>query len=269
MSKDRAMQLHLLLDSLYKNTEDLFQLKVLYTSSDETFRDGYKLTQSIFPDVVWIEEGSFKDDVVGMLNEEQRFSCFFTDDNIFYRKQEFSEEIVSQLSDRVDSFCCVSLRLGKNTKYEYIHDEEINTEILNDFYKYKDEIRLWNYNLFPAMSNFGYPLSVDGHIYKTAYLKNFLSNLDFNNPNEMEGEMCMNRHIFPSTMGCFDTSYIVNTPINRVQETCLNPFGDKFGISQGKLNTKYLNGTVIDFDKIDFSDIIGCHQELELHFKEI
>jgi hypothetical protein len=46
-SKDRASQLHLLINSLYKNAPGIFNLNVLYTFSNEDFEKGYEKLKEI------------------------------------------------------------------------------------------------------------------------------------------------------------------------------------------------------------------------------
>ena len=65
-------------------------------------------------------------------------------------------------------------------------------------------------------------------------------------------------------MACFKNSYVINTPINRVQETYTNSAGIFFGSPQETLNEKFLQGKRLTLDGMDFSIIIGAHQELKL-----
>ena len=70
-------------------------------------------------------------------------------------------------------------------------------------------------------------------------------------------------------MAAYKTSVLVNSPNNIVQNTFPNRKGEKHSLSTKELNDKYLGGEIIDYDFIDFSNIRGCHQELELKFKNI
>jgi hypothetical protein len=70
-------------------------------------------------------------------------------------------------------------------------------------------------------------------------------------------------------MVAYKTSVLVNSPNNIVNQTHPNRKGEKFNFSTKELNEKYLNNEVIDYNSIDFSSIIGCHQELEFKFKKI
>ena len=290
LSKDRPMQLHLLLESLEKNSNNIFDVSVLYNSSSEEYSEGYEKTRGAFPDITWIHENDFRDDLLNHLKSRSEFICFFTDDNILYRNIEFDFDLL--INPFVDfngengasGICSVSLRLGSNTVFEYNHNAEINIDFFPQLHKYIPgmaemsrldtptgkifPISLWQHNAFNPLTNFGYPMSVDAHVFQRGFIEPYLNGLNFNNPNSMESEMVLNSKNCPALLGCLDLSYVVNTPINRVQDTFQNSYGKNFGISQKDLNDKYLSEQVIDYDRIDFSNVIGCHQELKMEFKK-
>jgi hypothetical protein len=65
-------------------------------------------------------------------------------------------------------------------------------------------------------------------------------------------------------MTSFDKSVVVNTPLNRVQETCTNLAGLVYGVMSQDLNNYWLDGYTLSLERMDFSNIYGCHQELPL-----
>jgi len=284
LSKDRPMQLHLLLESLEKNSNGIFDVSVLYNSSSDEYSEGYEKTRGAFPDISWIHEDDYRDDLLNHLKSRNEFICFFTDDNILYRNIEFDYDLLTNPFVDFDTMCAVSLRLGSNTVFEYNHNAEIDIDFFPNLYKYipgmADEskldapvgkifpVSLWRHRAFNPLTNFGYPLSVDAHVFRKDFIEPYLNGLNFNNPNSMESEMVLNSKNCPDILGCLDFSYIVNTPINRVQDTFQNSYGKNFGISQKDLNDKYLSGQVIDYDRMDFSNVVGCHQELKMEFKK-
>ena len=67
-------------------------------------------------------------------------------------------------------------------------------------------------------------------------------------------------------MCSFKESVLVNTPINIVGSS-ENQSGEFYGMSLKELNDKYIDGKRINIDKMDFSNIVGCHQEVELVFE--
>ena len=70
-------------------------------------------------------------------------------------------------------------------------------------------------------------------------------------------------------MVAYKTSALINSPNNIVNTTFQNISGEKFNFTPKELNDKYLSNQIIDFDLLDFSNIVGCHQELEFKFKNI
>jgi hypothetical protein len=59
----------------------------------------------------------------------------------------------------------------------------------------------------------------------------------------------------------------VNTPNNIVNTSFANRNGLTFKSDVLDLNNDYLEGKIIDMESMDFSEIIGCHQEIEFKYK--
>jgi hypothetical protein len=196
---------------------------------------------------------------MSLFSTDYDFTCFFTDDDIFYNPVD-EEEITKHL-DNEDVFC-FSLRLGTNTTYCYtmktnnvIHNEEI----------VDDQFMKWQWT--KHYLDFGYPLSVDGHIFRTKEIKKLTSKVNFENPNTYEAGLQMFDYFPREYMVSYKASAIVNSPANVVQSVFPNRKGEQYSYSAEELNNTLLEGKVIDYDSIDFSEIKGCHQELEFKFK--
>jgi len=116
--------------------------------------------------------------------------------------------------------------------------------------------------------DFGYPLSVDGHIFRTKDIFKLVRKVAFKNPNEMEAGLQIFDTYPRNKMVSYKQNALINTPINMVQDTFENREGEEFGVNIDSLNEEYLNGKIINLDAIDFSKIKGCHQELELPLTE-
>jgi hypothetical protein len=69
------------------------------------------------------------------------------------------------------------------------------------------------------------------------------------------------------SMSSFNHSKIVGIPVNRVNEEVLNRFGVDYRISEEELEENFKIGKTIAFDKMDFSNIIGPHQEIKYEFE--
>lgn len=260
-TKNRASQLKLLLESIKKNADGIFNINVLYKHTTDEFKKGYdKLREeNILPNITWIEETSFKEQVVKFLDSDYEFSLFFTDDDIIYRPVD-KDEIVKAFED--DDLLTFSLRLGTNIKVCYM----LNADSVLIPLETKEKTVVWDWT--KHYGDEGYPISVDGHLFRTEDILGFSKNINYNNPNSYEAALQIFDNFPKFKMAAFLNSCLVNTPVNMVQNVFENNRqGDKYGITAEELNTKYLNNEIIDFEKLDFSNIIGAHQEIPFIFK--
>jgi hypothetical protein len=256
-SKDRASQLNLFLNSVEKNAKNIFELRIIYTYSDEIFGKGYDKLIKKYPEAKWFRQSSdFKQDVLTNLETNNNYTTFFTDDDIIYRAVN-EEEMISKLKSDKDSFC-FSMRLGLNVNKCYTM--KCDNVIIPDFES--DKFISWNWQVH--LMDFGYPLSVDGHIFRTEEISKLTKRVTFKDPNSYEGGLQIFNNFPKKNMWSYKTNALVNSPSNIVQSTSLNRNGEKHGISAKDLNSEFLNDNYIDLNKIDFSNIVGCHQELEL-----
>jgi len=278
-SKDRAAQLDLCLQSIYKNLERLserWQIHVIYTASSEEFSKAYyqliwehntwnKPWLSFFPEHAY---KGFKEALEYCMAHWGDHVLFFTDDDIVYRKFEHQYESIIN-----DELFCTSLRLGTNT---FVQDQYTNSNCLipDEVIMGEQLIRKWNWKEQRKDTNFAYPFSVDGHMFPSDLAKKIINNTPkYHNPNSLEGKAQQHYiqdhiHSLPEEMGCFEKSLVINTPLNRVQETCHNGAGKFFGSTPEELNKKFLDGERLTLEGMDFSTIIGVHQELKLCWGE-
>ena len=284
-SKDRAAQLDLCLKSIHENLSNLseyWNIYIIYTSSSKEFEDGYRqLIKEWYskPNAIYfLPESKFKGfrkTLEYCMKHWQEMVLFFTDDDIVYRKFEYNYNIFTWASKaqwhQHDSFC-TSLRLGTNT---FVQDQYTNSNCLipDDVIMGEGPTRFWNWKEQQKDTNFAYPFSVDGHVFPFHIAKRMVNNTpNYNNPNSFEGKA--QNYIqdkiktFPDEMCCFEKSYVINTPLNRVQETCHNGAGKFFGSTPEELNKRFLNGERLTLEGMDFSTIIGVHQELKLCWGE-
>lgn len=265
LSKDRAAQLDLALKALKSNDGGIFSTySILYKASEDQFESGYKCLKENYPGLNWVEQEDYYQNILELVDESHEFTTFFTDDDIFYRPINKRQIHIQDLFEDMDILACLSLRLGLNT---YIQDPYIGSQVIapsSNFHYLDNDFIVWRWQDCPPYGNFGYPLSVDGHIFRTNELKQILSDCRFNNPNQQEIAMQNQADRLPPLMACFEKSVVINTPLNRVQDTCLNRSGENFGQSAKEMNDRFIAGQRLDFNSIDFSNIIGCHQELEI-----
>lgn len=264
-SKNRSCQLHLLLESISKNSNNLFDyISVIYKFTDDEYRKGYKKIQNHFPTINFILEGTFYEDTIEAINIEFEYTTFMVDDMVFYKKIESTMEDIKGVFDIPEKpISCFSLRLGMNCNYS--HPANLSYEL-------GDHEKIGNFNLVNVMyqkGDFAYPLSVDGHIFKTDFIKKCLHKIGrFSNPNVLESKLQNLMGEINPNMVFLDESVIVGVPVNLVNDTHKNRQGIMFPFSENDLNIRYNNGETIDMGLMNFNNINGPHKEIEYKFKK-
>ena len=255
-SRDRAQQLELFLRSMKFYFKEFYEHKIniLYTYSNDKFKDGYEKLFSNHNDsnIKYIKETiNFKNHVLLLLNQDNPYSIFFVDDIIF--KNTFTLDCLQfKLFTLNKDILTLSLRLNPYLNYCYpakLRMTPTSFETNNVFKWYGQQ------------GDYGYPMSLDGHFFRTAEITTLTKAISFNSPNSYESILAgypLNR----PKMICFDESIIINNPINKVQNFNRNYHGN---ISSESLNDSFLNGFIIDLE--DFKGIknTACHQELKIN----
>jgi len=256
-SKDRASQLELLLRSMKLYFKEFYNSKinVLYTYSDNEYEKGYDKIFNIHNDknINYIKEtDKFKNHILDLLNTENLYTVFFVDDDVF--KNTFTLDCKQfKLFTMNNDILALSLRLHPHLTYCYSTQVRINKPNFDSNLVFK-----WLYEY----GDYGYPMSLDGHIFRTSDILSLTTSLYFNNPNTYESVLA-GSPINRLKMICFENSIIVNNPVNRVQNTFQNVHGN---ITSKYINEKLLDDFIIDLD--NFKGIINysCHQEIDIKF---
>lgn len=266
LSKDRPAQAHLCLESLQKNDNGLFNnISLLYTYSDPIYKRGYDELAKVFPKVSFVDQINYYEDIQNLVNLDYYLTSFFTDDDIMYeRLPRLRNYIFAMFEDYEDILACLSLRLGMNTVIQDPYIQSTTVPPTSGFHGKENHTVFWRWQDCPPYMNFGYPMSVDGHIFKTNEIKKILEECKFNNPNQQEIAMSAKANELKNLMACFYKSVVVNTPINRVQDTCMNRAGEAHGQTPESMIAKYLEGYKLDLNSLNGIDIVGCHQEIDI-----
>lgn len=252
-SRDRAMQLDLFLRSFARFAAQAGEqsVRVLYTWSNEEYRRGYdRLIAGTPPNVGWIRETRFKADLLAAVDPRRPFTVFFADDNVFTRPFTFAGE-TTDLLDRCADVLCTSLRLHKHLTYCYTRQLALTPPEFGP-----DNTYAWR----GQNGDYGYPMSVDGHVFRTADILPRLAGLDFFNPNTLEAALARAPLDRPK-MACREDAALVNLPVNRVQTSIDNLHG---GIGADWLNARFLEGKRLDLEPLVDGRYPACHVELPL-----
>lgn len=275
-SKDRAAQLRLLIESISINTHKLFdKVAVIYTASTEEFAEGYNLLQKekILPSRIkidWVQQVNLAEDttkMIGRYQGQETFISFLTDDSVFYRTAHDYKFAIESSLHKASDIACFTLRMGLNTAEQIYWSRGNKAKLI---YTQVNNIIKWRHMDYPITHNYGYPTSLDGHIFRAERMLELTREVgEFQNVNALEGCLCRFKNELPPCMASFEQSVLVTVPINKVQTVVNNNAGMFYGISVEELNNRYLTGQVIDYHNIDFSNITGTHQELRYTFRRL
>jgi hypothetical protein len=149
----------------------------------------------------------------------------------------------------------LSLRLGPHVTRSYVvqKDQPLPPRLDED-----GDIFRWRWT--DGELDWGYPFSVDGHVFATEEIIAMADIVDFSSPTSFEENMRAFEDVFMQRDGvCFRRSRIVNIPCNRVQQESDNLAGD---IHQDYLLEQWLAGMQMDFRALAGFESESVHQEI-------
>ncbi|MFK5985946.1 MAG: hypothetical protein QM479_11050 [Pseudomonadota bacterium] len=259
-SFNRPAQLDLFIRSYVKNYFAYPKLKIIYKYSNSLAQQGYRMIKKKHPQHQYICENdslaNFKNLTIAAINPETILTTFFVDDIVFINPfQGKNSTTVKLLIERGD-ICCASLRLHPGINYSYMASRPISPPGL-------DKNFIWN--IPKKCSYWSYPMSVDGHIFKTADILKVLYKINFNTPTRLEYQLSVNPLKY-NKMICFDKAIIINIPANKVQSTyAANRSQD---VSIDLLNENFISGQQIDLRPLQGIQTTSCHQEIAYKFEQ-
>jgi len=255
---DRAMQLACLLESIKLKVSGLKKIYIIWRATSHEHLLSYLeiIAQHQDSNILFFCQENiscFKSMVVSCVSKIDTDMMFFlVDDNIF-----INDVDLYNIKFDCDKYI-FSLRLGKSLSACYTMNCK---QELPSFVLHNDWLQ-WEWKL--GKCDWGYPLSVDGHIFSTKEILSLISNINFTAPNQLESEMQRCLKDFINRKGlCFEYPKLLNLPINKVQTVNNNYHGE---IHQDYLLEMWQKGYKIDNQKIYGIKPISAHQEIELFF---
>lgn len=281
-SKNRPLQLDLCLSSIAQNFNANYTPIVLY-SCDEEYENAYKTLKQEHQDVMFWKQGRslFEDVYVAVNSYDNLYCCFLTDDCIMYQQSpNLSNENLNNIF-AMPSICCFSLRLGTNIKKRGHKNKGEDFAWYDDPLQYSPSINVWQNQLgfvcWDRTQHFyggywNYPISVDGHIFRTQDLSTWMEELVYlesikkwnQTPNEIERALQRFVNEIPCLVGCFESSCIVNSPNNRIQNTIENYEGVFYPADSKLLLEFYEQGKRIKLEKLQIQEIECPHTEIDI-----
>jgi hypothetical protein len=264
-SKDRPAQLDLFLRSMKKFFPEWHKFNdvhILYTYSNEAYGAGYVRTITVHPEFHYAFEnkGNFKMDTLNLIKKDRNFTMFFVDDNVFKNSFSLRSEVVKEFIIRED-IACVSLRLYPGINFCYTMNVPMKVPTFTDSRRL-----VWRWR-DASPGDWSYPMSLDGHLFKTEDILPVLMVLDYSNPNTMEGILANNPINIPH-MICFEESKIFNVPANKVQDVNGNRHGNT---TAWDINERYTRGDRLSLVKLLSNPLsinnTSCHQDVPLEWE--
>lgn len=270
-SKDRAAQLDLLLRSLALNalpdsTAVVWRASPIYA---DFYWNGYATLLRERREVLSYlqREDDFETCVREALARAGDFVTFLCDDDVLYLDITTLSPSPGELLAAHPEILCFSLRLGLNTTYCYPHNCRQAVPLVAPI----DQAILWDWPGQPY--DWGYPHSLDGHIFRTADVQAALEGRHWSNPNTLEDELGaglreLDPHWSRGRMASYFHSALVGVPVNQTTETHrTNRNGETHGVSAEDLNGRYLAGWRLALDSVVAAEVDAAHREFPLRWE--
>lgn len=266
-SKNRACQLHLLLESIQRNCS-IFHITILYTYSDNEFKKGYEKLkkENVAKNVEWIFETNLREDYLNIIRKSKsEIFCHTCDDTVFYRKfTSLYEDVADILDERT---ICFSFRYGLNTIIQDYTTGRPQKKLLQNYFV-DDQLIKWKWIDYPYLENNSFIFGQDGHCFRTGHWLDIVDSTNFDCFAQLESNLTLNQYHFKDFPYISSplNSCLVSIPTNSVQGKLYHSKHNH--ISSEELNIKYISGYKLSLESIMRENIIGAHQDIKLQFKE-
>jgi hypothetical protein len=254
-SKDRPAQLDLLLRSMrrFLPAAPVITARVLFLATTAEYAQGYAQVGLDHPGVALTAQRDFHRDVLALVQAPAPLLMFLVDDDVLVR--DFSLDLAEVRAFEDDAaILTLSLRLNPQVIYCYTKDQRMvpPTMLPGGRWAWKGQPGDW-----------GYPMSLDGHLFRAADIVDVVRRAAFSTPNSLESALA-ERPLDAPLMACFKRSRLVNIPANRVQEAFPNRH---MACDPAVLNRRFLAGARIDLDPIIAAHRgDAVHQEIPFSF---
>ena len=272
-SKDRPAQLDALLRSIRERVEGWEKRSlwsVILATSTPEFAQGYEIVRAEHRSgaLEFIDErsrgGGFSSIVIETMQRQHQandapWCMFLVDDMIFKTLWPLDGGKPMRRLKEDPRVLCLSLRMCRRYDYCYPIRKRMKSPFAALFGR-------WNWR--KASGDWGYPMSLDGHIFRYDDIFPLVQQIEFKNPNTFESKLDQNRITTRPLMTCYAESVVVNLPVNRVQNEYTNRAGEKYGVSAEDLNASFLAGKRVNLAPIyALKKNRSCHHELPLQLQ--
>ena len=232
-SKDRPLQLHGYLTSVFEYFPSDTRVKVLVQAQPQWFADAYAQVEAEFPQVAWCHERDFRNDLEWMVGGDAEYTVFGCDDVVYTRRVGVPEFHPDWL--------CISLRLGRHV---------IRDMFGNPMPQPKWDAGELSWSIYGSQGDWAYPWEVLGTIYKTQFAQRMVARIGANSPSQLEarGALCWAEETDKRTMAYFWDSRLVVPTVNLVQTEYPNGICGRVPLDVGFLLDSWNHGMRLDVD---------------------
>ncbi len=257
LSKDRAMQLHMLLATYREMVKNCHKITVLYTASSYEHDQSYNELVNLFQNVVFVKEENFKNDILKIFKASNSSKiAFMTDDQFFKEKIDFLD--VAKFNAYKFLF---SMSKGMDTNINFGRKDGLPNFIKD--YKDTNNFLYWKWDTCLNLRDWSYPLNVSGVFYSRLEFVKILEMIDFKGPNSLESLLQGFNKFFLVRYGvCAKQSILGVVPCNVVSSESNCPTTGVF--SSNELLEKWKGGYRIEYEKLyyqSFDDLFNVKFE--------
>jgi hypothetical protein len=188
---------------------------------DDSYLKSIDEIRAKFNTARFVQQDDFRRDTMTSLITSTNQYCTFLVDDIIFKSGVSFNDIENLIASNPDVLT-FSMRMGLHLNHCYptnSHQPIPNGNVINELF-------IWDWT--QAEGDWGYPVSLDGHIFKKSDVLKWASKINFSNPNQFEDYL---QHAFKTdNVGrhcvCHTNSIIVNLPLNRVQDEYKNRCGE-------------------------------------------
>jgi hypothetical protein len=240
VSKNRPAQFELLLRSIGDHLSGYGSLNCII-KCDEEYRDDYQELINLYElsHIFETDDICFKKCMYEYFcdaSELSRFTMFLMDDNVILRPFSFESEKFKSFyeHDQFRGILALSMRLHPGVKKCYAYGD---TSVIAPTFTFRRGINTFHW--YRQQGDFGYPMSLDGNIYRTGDLRKNLLHFAYKNPNQLEGALMGFPPPMRPLLACYNDPYVVNIPWNKVQDENQNRCSDEDVHGMNKLFSAY------------------------------
>jgi len=219
--------LYLLLESLNKNLLGDYQVFVL---------DQNNLLENKEINFEIIKINNLKNDISNLISKDINDNFMIIDENKYCYDLVDINKINECLNNQ--EIFCFSLSLGKNITF----CSNMNCD--NVFLPEKEEENIIYWNWSVHYMDFGYPLNLDGTIFRGKELQKFIKNINFENSLELENNLQIFDNYPKETMCCFSNNKIIEIIFENKKEI-INFNSNKLNIDRLKFIIKSENSNEV------------------------